>query len=96
MVDPGDYRRSWFTAGSNRTITLNIGHTAYLNSKDYPDIQHEYMKEQMLKQYVLLYLAEGKYDMFGNKDDEFTNLEPQEAADKVIEKIERVYSKSLA
>lgn len=96
VVAPGDYRRSWFTAGSNRTITLNIGHTAYLNSKDYPDIQHEYMKEQMLKQYVLLYLAEGKYDMFGNKDDEFTNLEPQEAADKVIEKIERVYSKSLA
>lgn len=34
--------------------------------------------------------------MFGNKDDEFTNLEPQEVADKVIEKIERVYSKSLA
>lgn len=93
---PENFKRSWFTPGANRTITLNVGHTAYLNTKDYPDIQHEYMKEQMLKQYVLLYLAEGKYDMFGNIEEEFTSLEPQEAADRVIEKIEQVYSESLA
>lgn len=93
---PENFKRSWFTPGANRTITLNVGHTAYLNTKDYPDIQHEYMKEQMLKQYVLLYLAEGKYDMFGSNGDEFTGLEPQEAADRVMEKIERVYSESLA
>jgi len=96
VAAPDDYRRSWFTPGTNRTITLNVGHSAYLIVQDYPDIQHEYMKEQMLKQYVLLYLAEGKYDMFGSAGVEFTGLEPQEAADRVIEKIERVYSQSLS
>lgn len=90
--DPGNYKRSWFTPGIGRTIFLNIGHTAYLNVKDSPDTQHEYMREQMLKQYVLLYLAEGKYGMFGAQ---FADLEPQEAAECVLEKIERVYWNSL-
>lgn len=90
--DPGNYKRSWFTTGVGRTIYLNIGHTAYLNVKDYPDTQHEYMREQMLKQYVLLYLAEGKYEMFGS---EFADLEPHEAAGCVLEKIESVYWNSL-
>lgn len=93
--NPENYKRSWFTPGTGRTIYLNIGHTAYLNVQDFPDIQHEYLREQMLKQYVLLYLAEGKYDMFGEQGSDFAELEPQEAADRVIEKIERVYSQSL-
>lgn len=92
---PDNYKRSWFTPGNGRTIYLNVGHVAYLNTQDYPDIQHEYLREQMLKQYVLLYLAEGKYDMFGEEGQDFAELEPQEAADKVIEKIESVYYKSL-
>ena len=92
---PEDYRRSWFTAGNGRTITLNVGHVAYSNVSDYPDIQHDYMREQMLKQYVLLYLAEGKYDMFGEEGKDFSDLEPQEAADQVIQKIESVYYQSL-
>lgn len=92
---PEDFRRSWYTAGNGRTITLNVGHVAYLNVSDYPDVQHEYMREQMLKQYVLLYLAEGKYDMFGEKGKNFVDLEPQEAADQVLQKIESVYYQSL-
>ena len=67
VVAPEDYRRSWYKAGNGRTITLNVGHVAYLNVSDYPDVQHDYIREQMLKQYVLLYLAEGKYDMFGEQ-----------------------------
>lgn len=93
--NPENYKRSWFTPGTGRTIFLNVGHTAYLNVQDFPDIQHEYLREQMLKQYVLLYLAEGKYDMFGEQGSDFVELEPHEAADRVIEKIERVYSQSL-
>lgn len=92
---PDQYKRSWFTPGNGRTIYLNVGHVAYLNAKDYPEIQHEYLREQMLKQYVLLYLAEGKYDMFVEKGQDFADLEPQEAADRVIEKIEHIYYKSL-
>lgn len=92
---PDNYKRSWFTLGNSRTIFLNVGHAAYTNVQEYPDIQHEYLREQMLKQYVLLYLAEGKYDMFGEQGKDFAVLEPQEAADQVIEKIESIYAQSL-
>ncbi len=92
VEEPGNYKRSWNTPGTGRTIYINLGHTAYLNLQDYPEIQHEYLREQMLKQYVWLYLSEGRYDMFGA---EFAELEPQEAAPRVLEKIETVYYESL-
>ena len=92
---PEDYRRSWSDPGTGRTITLNIGHVAYQSVSDYPEIQYSYLRELMLKEYVLLYLAEGKYDMFGEPGREFGNLEPQEAAFRVIDKIERIYNQSL-
>ena len=89
---PDRYERAWRTPGNGRAITLNVGHAAYLNLADYPDIQHEYLREHMMRQYVLLYLDEGKYDVFGEG---FAELEPQEAADKVIQKIESVFYQSL-
>lgn len=89
---PDKFERAWRTPGNGRKITLNIGHAAYLNLSDYPDVQHDYLREQMMKQYVLLYLDEGKYDVFG---DGFSELEPQEAADKVLQKIESVFYESL-
>lgn len=95
VFDPGNYKRSWNTPGTGRSISVNVGHTAYLNLQEYPEVQHEYLREQMLKQYVLLYLSEGRYDMFGAAGAEFAELEPQEAAPLVIEKIETVYYESL-
>lgn len=95
IVAPENYKRSWCTPGSGRTIYLNVAHSAYLNVQDFPDIQHEYLREQMLKQYVLLYLGEGKYDMFSQNEKDFSELEPQEAADQVLEKIESIYAQSL-
>ena len=92
VEEPDNYRRSWNTPGNARSIYINLGHTAYLNLQDYPEIQREYLREQMLKQYVWLYLSEGRYDMFGS---EFADLEPQEAAPKVLDKIETVYYESL-
>lgn len=92
VEEPGNYRRSWNVPGTGRKIYINLGHTAYLNLQDHPDIQHEYLREQMLKQYVWLYLSEGRYDMFGA---EFADLEPQEAAPRVLEKMETVYYESL-
>lgn len=92
VVAPDRYERAWRTPGNGRTITLNIGHAAYLNLSEYPEIQHDYLREQMMKQYVLLYLDEGKYDVFG---DGFSDLEPQEAVDKVMQKVETVYYESL-
>jgi hypothetical protein len=92
---PDDYRRSWYVAGNDRTIYLNAGHVAYLLVKDNNEIQHEYIKEQMLKQYVLLYLAERKYAMFGSPDDNFESLDQLSAVDRVIGKVEEVYYRSL-
>lgn len=89
---PDRFERAWRTAFNGRTITLNVGHAAYLNLSDYPEIQHAYLREHMMKQFVLLYLDEGKFDVFG---DGFAELDPQEAADKVIQKIESVYYLSL-
>lgn len=86
------YERAWRTPGSGRSITLNIGHAAYLNLSDYPDLQHDYLKEQMMKQYVLLYLDEGRFDVFGEG---FSELESQEAVDRVLQKVESVYYESL-
>lgn len=93
--DPEDFRRAWCEVGTSRTIFLNVGHVAYLALQDYSELQYNYLREQMLKQYVLLYLKEGKYDMFSEKSSDFIELEPQEAADRVLDKIERVYTKSL-
>lgn len=92
---PNDYRRSWSTPGTGRSISVNVGHKAYLNLQYYLEAQNEYLREQMLKQYVLLYLSEGCYDMFGEAGSEFAELEPQEAAPRVIDKIEAVYNASL-
>ena len=92
---PDDFRRSGYAAGNGRTITVNVGHVAYLRVSNYSDIQHEYLREQMLKQYVLLYLAEGKYDMFSEQGEDFADLEPQDAVDQVMSKIESVYNQSL-
>jgi len=92
VVAPDRFERAWRTPGNGRTITLNIGHAAYLNLSEYPDLQHDYLREQMMKQYVLLYLDEGKYDVFGAG---FSELEPQEAVDKVMQKVETVYYESL-
>ena len=92
---PDNFKRSWCMPGNGRTIFLNVGHAAYLNVQDYPDIQHEYLREQMMKQYALLYLSEGKFNMFNKQEKDFSELEPQEAVDIVLEKIESIYTQSL-
>lgn len=93
--EPNNYRRSWHIPGTGRSIYINFGHAAYLNLQELPGIQTEYLREQMLKQFVLLYLSEGRYDMFNVNDSEFVELEPHEAVPRVIEKIESVYYSSL-
>lgn len=93
---PDDFRRSWFEkAGNDRLIWLNIGHAAYTRIVDIPEVQYEYLYEQVLKQYVLLYLSEGKYDMFIENGESFQDLDPVTAAEKVISKIETIFYRSL-
>ncbi len=93
--DPDNYKRSWVErSGGNRFLVLNVGHNAYTRLEQMPEIQHEYIHEEMLKQYVLLYLEEGKYDMFGGEDD-FSDMDPVTASEQVINKIEEIYYESL-
>lgn len=88
---PEDYRRAWFDIIGTRTITINMGHRAYKRLADYPEIQQDYMFEQMLRQYVMIYLAEGQFNMFKLGDEEFLDLDPVKAAEKVIDKVEEIY-----
>ena len=60
-----------------------------------PELVHQYNFEQMLRQYVMMYLAEGQFDMFKVGDEEFLDLDPVKAAEKVIDKVEEVYFASI-
>ena len=95
VEEPNNFRRSWCLAGINREIYFNLGHAAFLKFKDAPDVQHEYLKEQMLKQYVLLYMKESKFDMFNMQGENFEDLSPQDAVEQVMEKIENIYAEAL-
>ena len=91
--EPQDYRRSWCKGGS-RLIYINSGHPAYKVSQDDEYVWKNYMKQEMTKQYVLLYLEEGKYSMFG-KDDEIATMDPIEANRRIMDKVEEIYQRSF-
>ena len=92
--EPDNHRRSWNEiSGSSRYIVLNIGHVAFEAVKGDEEEQREYCKEQMLRQSVLLYLQEGNYDMFGLSAEDLES--PVDLVDKVSDKIEYVYRRSL-
>ena len=89
---PEDSRRSWL---KNKKIVLNIGHPAYKMHID-NELEREYLKEQMLKQYVYLYLSENQLSIFGESDsDSFDALDFDTKIDKINNTIELVYKKSL-
>lgn len=93
---PDYYKRAWFEkSGNDRIIYLNIGHNAYTRLADLPEVQHAYLYEQVLKQYVLLYLSEGKYDMFSRDGDNYQDMDPVSASERVIDKIEDIFFRSL-
>lgn len=92
---PDNFKRSWFETGTNRIIYINIGHPAYVKIQDDEEMQREYLTEQMLKQFVLLYLGEGKYDMFNDGSEKFEGMDQLKSIDQVLNKIERVYYENL-
>ena len=92
--EPENHRRSWNEiSDSSRYIVLNIGHVAFEAVKGDEEEQREYCKEQMLRQFVLLYLKEGNYDIFGLSPEDLES--PVDLVDKVSDKIEFVYRRSL-
>ena len=92
--EPDNHRRSWNEiSGNSRYIVLNIGHVAFEAVKGDEEEQREYCKEQMLRQSVLLYLKEGNYDMFGLSAEDLES--PVDLVEKVSDKIEYVYRRSL-
>lgn len=92
---PDNFRRSWYKKyGNDRIIYINNAHPAYLAIQYDESRQIEYMRQEMLKQYVLLYLAEGKFSMFGNGVD-LSEMELVEATQCIMDKIEEVYHRSI-
>lgn len=90
--EPDKHVRSYI---EGKNIILNIGHPAYKKSAS-TEYEKEYLREQMLKQYVLLYLKESKYAIFGIKNDtEFSKLDPEKQRDVILNKIEDVYYRSF-
>jgi hypothetical protein len=93
--EPENFRRSWYKKyGNDRSIVINSGHPAYLAIQYEEEQQIEYIKQEMLKQYVMLYLAEGKFATFGDGKD-IAEMELIDAANCIMDKIEEVYQKSI-
>ncbi|MDD4111209.1 MAG: hypothetical protein PHS54_06700 [Clostridia bacterium] len=94
--DPNDEKRSWYVISSgDRCIYLNSGHYAYQFVKDQEEVQLFYITDQMIKQYILIYLAEGKYSMFAENGEDFLTLDPITINKRVMDKIEKTYFKHL-
>ena len=90
VKDPKKDKRSWTVgSGSNRTIVINLLHPAYLRV-DGTDFRMPYLAEQVLKQFIFLYLFESNYAPFNKPGSTFITLNPLEAIDRVNEKIEEV------
>lgn len=90
--DPSVHKRAWCVAGEHRRVIVNTAHPAYVRISNNQKAQREYLMEMMLKQYALLYIAEGKTNIYG---DDFDELEPAEAVNAVVEKVEELYYESF-
>ena len=95
IIDPNDPRRSWCEIGSKRTITLNAGHPSYMALSGDPEEQHAYLKEHLLKQYVLIFWKERKYEAFGITSEEVDDRDPADLLDIVMTKIEETLFRSM-
>lgn len=96
VKDENNRKRSWCEKNrDDRKIAINIGHPAFLMVDNTGDRETEYLHEQMLKQYVLLYLAEEKYSMFCKEGQKFEDLDQLTVIEQVNLTIEEIYYKSL-
>lgn len=88
---PEDSRRSWYEInGMEKIICLNTAHLAYKFISDNLELQRIYIREQMIKQYVYLYLYEQKFNMFtenGKGIEDMDVIESNRIIDKKIENI---------
>lgn len=90
------YLRSWCeVSGDNRTIYINNEHTAYYSVSGNEESEMEYLREQALKQVVLLYMKEGKLSKFAKTGDNFNDLDPETAVEHVEDLIEQVNQSNL-
>ncbi len=78
-------------AGTDRTIIINSAHPAYLARKEEPDDQRAYMKEQVLKQVMNIYIREGKSSVFNNNFESLDKLEASQRAFVLKDRMEGVF-----
>lgn len=95
VKDPTDDRRSWTKGtGHDRTIVINLSHPAFIRC-DGTDFRMPYLEEQMLKQFVCLYLDESNYAPFNKPGSPFDSLNSLEAIERVNRKVEEILHASL-
>ncbi len=95
LKQPEDPRRSWTGgAGENRMIYLNVSHPAYSLSKDNGTTE-SYIFEQMLIQFVNLYIREGNYSVLETDKDEFLNRDPYQQYELILKSIDTLLFRSL-
>ena len=76
---PDIHKRSWSrTVGTTRQITINVGHPAFKRIQEDDYFLEDYLSQEILKQYVMLYLQSGNNSMF--------NIDPEkDTPDKMVE-----------
>jgi len=92
---PDDFRRSWVEGyGQQKVIYFNIAHPAYVITKEQGNTE-EYFFEQMLKQFVNLYVREGNYSVLSIDRREYEYLDPYQKHEKINDCIENLLFISL-
>lgn len=95
VKEPDDHRRSWCEIGSTRTININSAHPAFTALSEDEDSQKDYLREQMLKQYVMIFWKEHRYEAFGLTSDDLDETDPSDLLDIIMDKIEETLFKSM-
>lgn len=87
-------KRSYLDVSSTpNKIFINIDHPAYIRLSTDEDRQEEYIRQEIMKQYVMMYLYSNAGNEMFHIDEENDN--PYEIATKVLDEMEEVYFNSV-
>lgn len=93
LVDAPDVKKRSYIEGN--IIYINSKHKEFLYMKDISsDARKRYMSNQLLTQYVTLYLNNSQYDQFDYKGISFLSMDSIQQYDAIFTKIEQVLADS--
>lgn len=90
---PEIHNRSWAKlVGNSREIVINTGHPAFKRIQDDDDLLEDYLSQEILRQFVLLYLKNGNFKMFTIDPEKDS---PEQIVGNVLSKMEDAYYQSF-